>query len=298
MDTDPRELLRRHSVLPFATAFMSAKDAGRVEDTLLQGISKGPRSIGSLLRGVQYGLERPKFCRECVREQRQELGESFWRRSHNLPTVHICLRHGLPLWQASSAPLTASQHLTLPLPHRQADAVAQALPPEWSRHPLAEVTDATLRPDWRHQDGWATTYRRLALEHGYRMVSGNVAGARMSAELDAAYGEAYLQPLGLRAGVRQNWASLMVRENETAPFSATKHVVLQTFLRDGRPQLAFDYPKPGPARRDYMEVDKRLASALMGRIKALTEEGGRSSVEALLKGEGAWQVTCPVSSYQ
>lgn len=41
------------------------------------------------------GLWRPRYCPQCLRDDLDECGETYWHRSHQLPLVDCCHKHGI-----------------------------------------------------------------------------------------------------------------------------------------------------------------------------------------------------------
>ena len=289
MRKEPVALLRSHTVLPYVTAFMAVEDTRRIEERILQEAAATPCSLGSLLRRVSQSVRRPRYCPECVNEQLLKFGESYWRRSHNLPTTHLCVEHRRRLCLADTAPATASQYIALPLPHKQSRNVDQTRVPDWALVPLAESAVATLRADWSAEVSWPQIHRSRALAAGYSLTSGEVAGARLASELTTAYGSDYLaETAPCTDGC--SWPSLMVREKPGVPFAAAKHVLLSTFLEWApRSSTVFAYAKPGPRERDYEGMDRRLADAVMREASALLAAGATSTIQSVLTAAGGWQ---------
>jgi hypothetical protein len=54
-----------------------------------------------------------RVCRQCIRDDLKRHGESYWHRSHQLPGVHICLKHNGELME-TNVPAKGLFTMTLP----------------------------------------------------------------------------------------------------------------------------------------------------------------------------------------
>lgn len=85
--TSLQSFVRSHSLLPFHRAIdatdvcVAHGDPSRLVHVSRWGTRLWRRSAAS-------------FCRECVKEDIGFWGFAYWRRSHQLPGVHWCLKHG------------------------------------------------------------------------------------------------------------------------------------------------------------------------------------------------------------
>lgn len=94
-----QQLLRDHSLWPYWTAFQNISMA----DVLKLGCEEGNplRALG--LAGTQAIKETKvaKYCKACALEQLQRYARTTWLRSHQLPGVTVCIRHGLQLSESN-----------------------------------------------------------------------------------------------------------------------------------------------------------------------------------------------------
>lgn len=92
-------LLRDHSPWPYWTAFQNIS----MPDVLKLGGEEGNplRALG--LTGTQAIKETKvaKYCKACALEQLQRYARTTWLRSHQLPGVTVCFRHGLQLSESN-----------------------------------------------------------------------------------------------------------------------------------------------------------------------------------------------------
>ena len=81
--------VRAHTALPLRRAVVST----------LPEVEHGCTSQRSLLWSLALRDTRPGayLCTECVKEDVDFHGSSYWRREHQLPGLYCCTKHGLPL---------------------------------------------------------------------------------------------------------------------------------------------------------------------------------------------------------
>ena len=261
--TDPEELLLSHTVFPYATAFMAPS-------TKLDFVSKAlslntsEECLGSLTKNITHGVAFRRICPLCVKADLDEYGESYWRRRHLLPAALVCLEHGAKLLITNVPSCGRAQSREAVLPHavqirkvapnqecaltattaqsQSLTAFASPLPTHLTTTlsltqltSMAKVSSSAL--------GWTVDlstdprqqYREKALELGYKMKSGDVAGKVLSGALQNFFGTGLLEATGCAMTDRSPWPSQMVRPAVGVPFATTKYVLIQTFLENSSP---------------------------------------------------------------
>lgn len=99
------EIIEKHTLFPWHAPFLSKQ---RQEVVRLQMHGKGGQSLYSSIgmRNSKVKLDlNLRYCSDCVKEDRQEYGEAYWHRVHQIPGITICPYHLLPL-QVSTARVT------------------------------------------------------------------------------------------------------------------------------------------------------------------------------------------------
>lgn len=98
------ETLQHHTIFPFLIRFMMPEKRNKLwrislsSETRFLGLYTPERTNESYLR----------YCPLCVREQRQQYGECYWSRLHQIPGVNFCPMHGCRLL-LSDVPLFSKQ---------------------------------------------------------------------------------------------------------------------------------------------------------------------------------------------
>src|SRR5690606_15916223 len=93
--TDPEYLLEQHTLFPYAVAFMALE---RRKLFKARALADGSLCrLDTLAHVVLSRTPYRRLCPMCIAEDMSELGETYWRRSHSLPGVHVCATHGTQL---------------------------------------------------------------------------------------------------------------------------------------------------------------------------------------------------------
>lgn len=86
-------ILKNHTLYPFYTAFLSKSKTQNIYASVKKG--RGQKIILKLgMVGNNRELNQYlKFCPICFKEDIDKLGESYWRRLHQIPGVFYCIKH-------------------------------------------------------------------------------------------------------------------------------------------------------------------------------------------------------------
>lgn len=258
-------LLLRHTVFPFAAAFMAPSV---MQDTLRRLITPGAsvRSTAALVQSLSLNARRFVFCLACIEEDIAQYGESYWHRAHFLPGIVRCPMHerelyALPPGKHAGLPIRAGPILS---ERRQAAKVGRIGPSREFEQELARRCLAPLLSDWIYRDGWALTYRQMAMNKGYVMKDGTIAGSQIAIDMQKAVGVSTLRQLGCeyQQKITTSWPATLVRTSTAGQqlHSPLRHLLLATFLATCPTYTGvFDYAPVGPKQANYRELDKQLA---------------------------------------
>ena len=92
-----KELIMNNTMFPFFTAFLSKKKTDEVYNIMKNGEGKSIESIVGVNGGKVKFNKFLKYCPICYKEDMEKLGESYWRRLHQIPGVLYCEKHGILL---------------------------------------------------------------------------------------------------------------------------------------------------------------------------------------------------------
>lgn len=287
MGISSTELLRLHTVLPYATAFMAPEETIRLTKVVL-----GPegRYLATLSHSATLGQSRIRYCDICVEADLERYGESYWHRSHNLPFVCDCPIHGTPLRQLSKGKQKRGCSVTLPPDESSGTPVTNLLPPTVSdilTQSSLGLLDTQARQTPR---AWLQTYRKLAQRQGFPIQGSGFSNLSILTAMRDFYGSAFLQAFGLDFSTKGNpWPVTMLREGSNTCFVTAKHLLLQTFLQKASVPKLMPARQPGRRLRDYAVLDSATTKKLE-KIIAAQPTGQRLTVSELLTRAGSWQV--------
>lgn len=96
-------IIDENTMLPFYALFLPPERLKRIR----QEMKGNSGSAVHMLTGIMTGhirLDRFRFCPSCSKKDREEFGEFYWHRIHQIPAVDVCSRH-LVYLEESDTPL-------------------------------------------------------------------------------------------------------------------------------------------------------------------------------------------------
>jgi len=293
-DIDIEELVFSHSSFPYIVSFMPAALMARLKDLVLkrQGVSGG--SFNSLANSVTSGVLYRRLCRQCVAEDLQAFGTSYWHRSHMLPAVYYCVKHGQALEETNIAVKYFNARWSYYLPHEVIGHLIDFGIPNWV---LLEIACHSRDALAKHADypqslaDWHALYRELAENKGYLQSSPTIASWQLARDLQHAYGSDFLLNAGCSYPLerRNSWPALMVRRRTEVPFIPVKHILLYTFLKHcGSAEKELSYKKPGKKPFDTCVLDEELSKKVKVGLKTLCQHLPHLTLAEFMTECGCW----------
>ena len=96
-DTPYGIFLEEHTLFRFYTRYYSLEKKHDSQLMLTEKPTQLNKRLKSVIRMDSQKEERLKFCPQCVREDREFYGETYWHTIHQVPYLHICPKHGCSL---------------------------------------------------------------------------------------------------------------------------------------------------------------------------------------------------------
>jgi hypothetical protein len=282
------ELLWEHTVFPYVTAYMPRAKVAQLRAKVV-GDYERSGSLSSLVQSGTGGTKALRYCPACSASEVEELGESYWHRSHNLPAVKVCHRHGCALHDVP-IPSVDRAHL-VPLPMHQ-EVREPTLPTSHGALFELAVRSAKLLDSRPEEDiSNLSAYRARALEVGYELPSGDTAGWQVARDLQKHFSNELLAgascPYSDRS--KHHWPARMLRPGANVTFSPAKHVLLQSFLAAAKPgRKTMEYAEPVRRKRDFSVADKELAAGMRRRTAEALRANVRLSVQAVMGNTRYW----------
>ena len=91
------QLLQKHTLFPYYRTFLTPREVKRLQE-LMEG--KESKSIAQVARIPKLRLYHPEylqFCPQCLKEDLQQYGETYWHRLHQVAGIKVCLTHEVGL---------------------------------------------------------------------------------------------------------------------------------------------------------------------------------------------------------
>ena len=286
--TSPECLLERHTLFPYAVAFMATARREKFRARALEG--QNVCGLDCLSHVVLGRTPYRRFCPVCLANDLRDRGESYWRRSHLLPGTQICTLHDVPLL-STKLPLQGGHNASdglLPI-----DVVPSApqvpLPLDVLQSIAAYSVRAMIRmPADRN---WLERYCVAAFALGYRLRRTAVAGKLLALDLKNFYGDQFLVSMGASMDLEQKspWPTLLLRPQYPTRLATPKHVLMLTFLEHAAQKWTIQdapYRPPGLRRRDYHKVDQAALCRMRIYVQNNARDGARLTVQSLIMASG------------
>lgn len=284
-----QRLLEQHTIVPYAVAFSTkdvrqrALEAALGDDQARYGL---PAVILRFSRAGPGAGQYLRYCESCMARDEQVLGETYWRRSHQLPGCYLCWEHNELLFTTERRLLGKVGGYHLPCDVRGRPCLSVEPSSNWldvARVSARLIGQGMLLLDERPAD----FYRQTALERGWLDAENRGDSSHIVGALIDHFGESMLLDAGLIGDKRARpWWSVMLQSSPGMSFSTLRHVVMERLLRETpsvnhRPRLM--------AARIKHELDERLApevERIIGQYKLL---GRRCLTRSILEEAGCWQ---------
>lgn len=91
------ELILHHTPFNFYTAFLSNQHTDSISEAMINGKGTGIEALVGVAGSRVKLNDYLKFCPACLVEDGENLGEGFWKRSHQIVGALFCLKHEVPL---------------------------------------------------------------------------------------------------------------------------------------------------------------------------------------------------------
>jgi len=284
-DVCATELLFNHTVFPYVTAFMSQGETERLVKVVLGGADN--RSV-VLCQSATVGGFSLRYCPVCLKEDLNDYAEAYWHRSHILPFVQVCDKHGHPLLQNKNTRRNLSCHITT-LPGEESAESKRCYCSSLVADAICKLsTQLLLTRERIEPTDWIHLYRVLAKSRGFPQQGNGFSNQSFLNGFRSFYSTELLGVSLTWRTTHNAWPVLMLREGGAPPFVTAKHVLLQVFLENAELPEKVAAIKPGKKPTDLYEFDRKLSLKLQLSLGRL-EEGTRLTVTELLKKIGCWQ---------
>ena len=276
-------IIRKHSTVPFALILLGEK-----------------RSVGELLLGVGIGgieatlsaMERKRcaqgyaFCADCIKEDYESYGTSYWHREHNVQGVYVCAKHKVFLEFTSISLYGRNLSYQLPPSHEEVATGVRRIEPDNPEHMLflSLAEDIALLLDYEHLQSYRSQVSQ-AIRTGLRMnqldYNSNASVGASEALLNRTFSEELRLLLDFplaRKSSRLSWCSRVSDNCQNVSVTAT---LLALYIFGLRPRAKSEAPNGN--RLQFFDPEKFVLEG--GVLEGGVLEGQRCPISRILEKE-------------
>lgn len=231
------ELIKEHTFYRYYAPFLQEEKRKNIYDAMVSGQNTGRihTEIGLMPSTVK---EMPyfRYCPKCVEEDIKNLGETYWRLNHQLPSVHICLNHD-EILRFSDVPFrSTNKHMFVP-------ATEETCPPievtdHYNEHTLsilrtmADETKKLMSEDYCFTwSGLNKAYKYLLQINGYANFNGTVNQQKLASQFQSFYGNQLLDIMQSKIDPYSDWCWLKtITRTYRKTIHPVRHLLFITFL--------------------------------------------------------------------
>lgn len=231
------ELVEGQTLYPYYARYLGTDRKGKVKKMLMSGSSTGIQAILGTTAHKIKSAGCLRYCKKCRRSDMAHYGETYWRRTHQLPGVLVCPDHGTELVETRALvhpksfcgyiDATEATACTL-VPDRQLkiDDCKKALL-------IAKRSQEMLLgpiPGW-NSENITGFYRQAALERAYIDGAVQLSLSKLEKGFISFYGRRLLDLLqcDFQIGRNSSWFRNIFRSRRKS-FHPLQHVLVQLFL--------------------------------------------------------------------
>lgn len=223
------ELIEKHTLFPFYSAF---HHPDRIQQAKVAMRGDGqPHWLLGLMASQVSSIKALRYCPHCVSEDRQQHGETYWRRVQQLPGILVCHKH--EVWLESSQvqfPAASNRHVFWPAE----DCIPQGALSRQFNGPnvLLELArraeDLLIRGNWSSDEKLRQDrYLSALAENGLATHSGQIRIETLLKRFNAFLPKEVAHRMGLRAET-DTWLLRLLRKPRTSSHTLY-HLIFQIF---------------------------------------------------------------------
>ncbi len=230
-------LIQNHTLYPFYAPFLPPKRAKQVNESMKSAKGGNIHTTAGVMASSIFTPQYFRFCPDCLKEDLEKHGETYWHRLHQIQGVVFCPVHKVAL-QNSQIPIQGfNKHQYEAATEFNCQTRDSKL--EYSQTVNEQLInlaqDISLSIDGAYPNRtleWFTKrYQTLLTERGYANVSGRVKHEKLIDDFLYFYDMEFLEILDSSVAYedRSNWLSQIVRKHRKV-FHPIRHLLMIRFL--------------------------------------------------------------------
>lgn len=274
-------LLLNHTLYPYYAYYLPAVRANKVKELMVNGDGKNIHSSF----GINGSAVKPKtnlwICEDCIMRDMNVYGETYWRRSHQLPYVFFCVEHCTVLSETN-----VSTKMKSNLSFESADPSLAR-----QRHDLEGLRDQdiqtllefsklsipilTLNDRMPVGDTVRDQYIAILRELGYTQENGNVRQEDLKKAFCQQFSFSLLEKMN--SGIDDNrsaWLRIITQKHHKS-FHPVHHLILSLFFR--REGSVLELKGSGNLKNKEVKVQEVNAS-LLKQMKANNNQKAKKKI--------------------
>ncbi|WP_179295573.1 TnsD family Tn7-like transposition protein [Bacillus sp. FJAT-45350] len=233
---DAEQLINDHTMYPYYAAFLLPKQAEQVKQSMLD--NKGSTihtRIGLSASNVKLKTHL-WVCRDCIKEDMDTYGETYWRRVHQAPSVFMCPKHERALEETNASIKAQNQHeYIIATPSVEGTKNNLDGLKKEEVHLLIKVAKATesLLNNIHLQKTDNTLrekYLTLLKQKGYASINGSLKRDRLYQIFGATFSERSLELLQSQVFFEESDWLTMIFQKHRKSFHPIRHLLVMLFL--------------------------------------------------------------------
>lgn len=230
-------LIQNHTLYPFYAPFLPPKRAKRVYESMKSDRAGNIHTTAGVMASAIFTPQYFRFCPDCLTEDIDRYGETYWHRLHQIQGVIFCPVHKIAL-QNSQIPIQGFNK------HQYEAATefnCQTRDLKCDRNPTVKEQLINLAQDIslliegtypsRTLEWFTKRYQTLLIERGYATVSGRVKHEKLIDDFLYFYDTEFLEVIDSTVAYedKSNWLSQIVRKHRKV-FHPIRHLLMIRFL--------------------------------------------------------------------
>nr|WP_242058909.1 TnsD family transposase [Cytobacillus firmus] len=248
---DADQLINNHTMYPYYATFLFPKQAKEVRKSMLEGDGSTIHTrIGVAASSIKLKTNL-WACSDCIKEDMESYGETYWRRVHQAPGVFICPKHETVLEETTVSVKAQNQHefvfATPFVERKRVDINALNKLEVQLLTKIAKATESFLNNTHlqKSDNTIRTKYLEVLKQKGYASVNGFLKRDRLYQNFGAIFSDRILELLQSSILFSETDWLTMIFQKHRKSFHPIRHILILLFLKMDLDDL-FDKRNVGP----------------------------------------------------
>lgn len=232
-------LIRQHTLYPYYAPFLPPKRARQIQASM-KGINGGDiHTRAGIMASAISTPQYFRFCSECLQEDLEKYGETYWHRLHQIPGVLFCPTHKIPLQNSLISIQGSNKHEYYAASEENCQTnlakcnYSQDVPEKLIL--LGQNISNLLQNNYpcRTKEWFTKKYKTLLIEKRYANATGRVKQKKLIDDFIFFYGKDFLETANsiVDYANTSNWLFQIVRKHRKM-FHPIRHLLMIYFLTD------------------------------------------------------------------